>query len=159
MTRKFKLICIIAAAVLLITTAAYGVYYLYWSYHPRFVISRVVGYGDIYGSGEDDENELIVGSFSARVPMAKSISEKGLELLDWIAGIDYELFNTYAPPYDIKVSGENEDGKVTLRYVGYVTTQDGETIEYNKERTFDIDFIKDEDFFNNPPLPISVARY
>ena len=160
MTRRIKLIIIIivcTVTTLLISLGIHWSYNFYWSHHPRVVISRVVGYGDVYGSGEDDKNERIIASFNERVPMADSVKEKVLELFNWVAGIDYELFETsYVPPYDIKVSGENEGGKVTLRYEGYVTTQDGETAEFFREGTFDIDLIAEEDFFINPPLsPLS----
>ena len=155
MSKRIKICCIVAAiviAALLISVAARWSYNQYWSAHPRIVISRRIG----FGGGEDDKNEWIQVSFSERVPMNDSAQEKLFELFGWIAQIDQELFYTEPAPFDVRVSGENENGKVTLRYEGYITTEDGETVEYFREKTFDIDLISEEDFFNNPPLsPLS----
>ena len=59
------------------------------------------------------------------------------EFVLWNHIVDLELHYVYTAPYDVRVSGEVKGGKTTLRYEGYVTTQDGETIEYKNEMTFD----------------------
>ena len=43
-------------------------------------------------------------------------------------------------PTDVKLSAAINQGKVTFTYQGYVTTKQGEKLDYFKEATFD--FIK-----------------
>ena len=75
--------------------------------------------------------------------------KKVRELVLWNHGVDLEINYCYTAPYHIEASGEVKNGKTTLRYEGYVTTQDGETIEYKNEMTFDGAFGPEGELFIN----------
>ena len=75
--------------------------------------------------------------------------KKVRELVLWNHGVDLEINYFYTAPYHIEASGEVKNGKTILRYEGYVTTQDGETIEYKNEMTFDSAFGPEGELFVN----------
>lgn len=86
------------------------------------------------------------------IPSADIVNEHLRELADWNNMVisDLYTYQTYAfSPYNTTVSGEVEHEKTTLRYEGYVTTQDGQTIEYKEEKVFDFALCSDEALFNN----------
>jgi hypothetical protein len=51
--------------------------------------------------------------------------------------------------FNVQVSGELEDGKTTLRYKGYIITNDGEKIDYLQEKTFDFELCSKKRFFTD----------
>ena len=74
--------------------------------------------------------------------------KKVRELALWNHIVDLELHYVYVAPYDVRASGEVKNGRTTLRYEGYVTTRDGETIEYRNEMTFDGAFGPEGELFD-----------
>lgn len=52
-----------------------------------------------------------------------------------------DVYYVYTKPINLKAYGELNDGKVTFRYEGSVTTQEGEINDYFKEATFDFGVI------------------
>lgn len=73
----------------------------------------------------------------------KGYIENTIAFSDWINGIMEDVYYVYKRPINLKAYGELKDGKVTFRYEGIVTTQEGETIDYLKEATFDFGVIPD----------------
>ena len=142
MPRKKKVLTALGVAAALLVSA--GAYYLYWSYHPHISISSTLPKSN-YSDGVY-HNEWIAVAFSTHrgIPEAKRVKEELHELWLWNDQIVTELY-TYTTPYYIHVSGENEDGRITLRYEGCVTDQNGETMDYKREATFDL-FVRKEDF-------------
>lgn len=67
--------------------------------------------------------------------------ENTIAFSNWINGIMEDVYYVYTKPINLKVYGELNDGIVTFRYEGTVTTQEGETIDYLKEATFDFGVI------------------
>lgn len=67
--------------------------------------------------------------------------ENTIAFSDWLNGIMEDVYYVYTKPINLKVYGELNGTKVTFRYEGTVTTQEGETIDYFKEATFDFGVI------------------
>ena len=149
---KHKKVFVSLFAVAALVLAA-GVYYVYWSHHPHVVIQR----GETISSSRFDgeyHNETIMVAFAHHkdwIPLAKSVDANLKEFADWNNQVITDL-NQYIAPYNIKVSGEVAGGKTTLRYAGYVTTQKGETIDYEEEKTFDFAYVSNEDLFQSNRL-------
>ena len=51
--------------------------------------------------------------------------------------------------YNIKASGEIENGKTTLRYEGYVIKEDGKRIDFSEEKTFNFVLCSEKRFFTD----------
>ena len=51
--------------------------------------------------------------------------------------------------YNIKVSGEIENGRTALRYEGYIIKNDGQRINYLQEKTFDFVLCSEKRFFTD----------
>lgn len=130
---------VILAAVLLFVA---GVYYFYWSYHPRISISAATA----IPAEADYHNERVMVAIAHHrgISAAARVEKELTRMADWNDQVATELY-AYTTPYDIRVSGENGHGHVTLRYEGYVTTKDGERLDYFRENTFDL-FVRDKDF-------------
>ncbi len=129
--------------VIIIAVAVFvGAYLLYWAHHPYISISAATG----YLTEADYHNErVMVATWGHRgIPAASRVEKELMRMTDWNNQVADELY-AYTAPYYIQVSGENENGKVTLRYQGYVTDQNGRTVDYEREATFDL-FVRDEDF-------------
>ena len=95
---------------------------------------------------------VISGDGYYGVPIASKVLKQQLELAIWDNEVFDEIYYTYKAPLDIRVSGEVGNGKTTLRYEGYVTTEDGETIDYKNEKVFEVEFVKPDELFNNNRL-------
>lgn len=132
----------IAGAIVLAVVAFVVGYFLYWSYHPHIYLSASTA----SPAQADYHNELVMVATAEHrgIPTAASVGKELTRMADWNDQVITELY-TYTTPYDIRVSGENEDGHVTLRYAGYVTDQAGKTADYQREETFDL-FVREEDF-------------
>lgn len=133
----------IALSPLVALAVCVGVYFFYWSYHPHICIyvPKLVSPAE-----EDYRREWIGTALSEHrgIPTAASVEDELMRMADWNDQVITELY-TYTTPYDIRVSGKNEDGRVTLRYAGYVTDQTGQRVDYQREETFDLP-VRDEDF-------------
>lgn len=141
--------------VLALLVGAFGVYYAYWSYHPHMVILCAQADSDRHFEEEHHHETIVVSLSNHRgIPLADSVEENLMELGEWNNRVITDLYENYiaAAPYDIRVSGEVAGGKTTLRYEGYVTTPEGETIDYKEEMTFDFAYVSNEDLFQNNKL-------
>lgn len=150
MKSKKALVPLLVVAALAL---AAGAYYMYWSHHPHVVFHRAEAISSSRFEGEY-HYETIMVSFAhhkAWIPLAKSVDADLKELADWNNRVITDL-NQYIAPYNIKVSGEVANGKTTLRYAGYVTTQEGETIDYKEEKTFDFAYVSNEELFQSNRL-------
>lgn len=119
-----------------------GIYFFYWSYHPHIYLSAPM---DSTAEADRHIEWVMVAMAEHRgIPTAACVEEELTRLADWNDQIITELY-AYATPCDIRVSGENDGGHITLCYEGYVTTKDGERLDYFRENTFDL-FVRDKDF-------------
>ena len=148
----FKKLFKILSALLFIAVLIFAIRYLsgivYRANHPIISIIRMDISNSERFSGEPyhDERIMVVSSTSWFTP--KKVRDELNEFGEWYHGVDNELYNNYVAPYDIRVSGEVEGGKTTIRFEGYVTTPEGETVDYKNERTFDIEFSENSDLFD-----------
>lgn len=136
-----KKLVVIGVIVLAVAACVVG-YFLYWSYHPHIYFSASTA----SPAQADYHNELVMVAMAEHrgIPTAASVEKELTRMADWNDQVITELY-TYTTPYDIRVSGKNEDGHVTLRYAGHVTDQAGNAVEYKREETFDL-FVREEDF-------------
>ncbi len=141
---KTKKIVIIAVSVFAVAAVLVGLAFWYRVYHPSIYLTVGLGNRD----SEDYHSELIEVVIGGRegVPVAKGIREELSKLQDWNNGVD-ALLSTYRTntPYDIRVSGKTEGGKITLRYEGRVTGENGEKRDILEEMTFNIP-VREKDF-------------
>lgn len=125
-------ICIILLAVV----GSVKIYNKYFAFNPTIVFT--------HGDGGDRENyyiEKILLAIGEEETAPKKYSDAIKSFADWNIEIARELYMDYIEPTEVKVYGEIVDGKVVFKFIGYVTTQDGETIDYYKEGTFDFGVI------------------
>jgi len=131
---------------LLVLAALAGAYCLYGAYHPAIAILHARGPSD-YSDGVFHAEKIgVARGGHPNAPVAKSVRDELDRMHDWIDQAEVEL-TEYSKnrPYYIYVSGENENGKITLRYEGCVTDPEGKTEDYRREETFHI-FVRPEDF-------------
>lgn len=146
---KKKLLAVILVVAIIISVA--GVWY-YTSY-------PIIGVGIMRGSNSDKfENEFyseaisIVSAGSSWLPDSPLQKRKMDEVWMWNNTISHELLEHRKEgglAYNIKVSGEIEDGKTTLRYEGYIIKNDGKRIDYKEEKTFDFILCAEKRFFTD----------
>lgn len=85
--------------------------------------------------------------YNDKRPVPSSFYENQTAYVDWDNEIqDSFRLKEYIAPTNVELHAKYENGKVTFTYKGYVTTQEGETIDYFKEATFD--FIVKPEFKN-----------
>lgn len=130
-------VCVLTVIALIVVASVSG--YLYCSYHPYIKIG--------IGGGHGMEQIHIVLSTSFNIPLAKEIDENLKEVIMWNDKVVTELMDDTMEPRDIRVSGEVVDEKTILRYEGYYTTKDGQTLEYFEEKVFDFVLVSDEELF------------
>ena len=134
---RWRTVLLAVAIVIAVAAVAGGVlYHLYWPTHrhyPDVQFTRLVQQGDPRAEDEEAYAEWIGASWPGNEKTDKKMREFSL----WNHGVDLEIHYFYTAPYHIEISGEVKGGKTTLRYTGHVTTQDGQTIDYNNEMTFD----------------------
>ena len=148
----FKKLFRILSAVIFIAVLAFAIRYLsgivYRANHPIISIIRMDISNSERFSGEPYHDERIMAVTSTSWFTPKKVRDELNEFSKWYHDVDNELYNNYVAPYDIRVFGEVKDGKTMIRFEGYVTTPDGETVDYKNERTFDIEFSDKSDLFN-----------
>ena len=129
--RAVLLAVVIAVAIMSTAAGLYAshVYHKLFPDYPDIHLSRMVVRADPRFEGLE--------SYSEHIMLAWSGDKKVRELVLWNDVVDLEVHYFYTAPYHVEASGEVKDGKTTLRYEGYVTTQKGETVEYLREMTFD----------------------
>ena len=140
MVKRLKIIIAVLSAiiVLLISLMAGCVYF---AYHPYTSMTRSVAAGGIYAN-EDYHRERLMLAWSPTshgIPMAESVRSEIYDYIYWSNSVDAELYD-YVPPFDVRVYGKIENGKTNLKYEGYVTTKDGETVDFLREYTADFVF-------------------
>ena len=126
----------VIVVVVVMVSAAVLASHFYWMTHyryPEIVLSLRDPMVDPRFQRDEYHAEFIMAAWSGDPKTEKKMREFVL----WNHIVDLELHYVYVAPYDVRASGEVKGGKTTLRYEGYVTTQDGETIEYKSEMTFD----------------------
>ena len=133
----------IAAVLIAVVCGAYyfHVYRTLFPDYPDVRLSRITAQHDSLFEGKEAYFEYIMVVWSG--------DKKVRELVLWNHGVDLEINYFYTAPYHIEASGEIKNGRTTLRYEGYVTTQDGETIEYKNEMTFDAVFDPKSELFHD----------
>ncbi len=132
--------------ILLLVVFAYGGWYLRSAMYPRVDIGRAVP----GNSTEDKYLETILVAYGENdvIPMAKKVSKQLEELQNWNMESYNAIYgNLPNGPYHITVSGEIADGKTTLRYEGYYTSENGNITELLFEKTFD--FVMDKTLFDS----------
>lgn len=138
---------IIILVLVLATLAIFAlVCCLYYAYHPSVAILYARG-GSDYSAGVFHSEKIgVARGYHPDAPVAKSVKDELDRMHDWLDQVDVELLEySKNRPYYIYVSGENENGKITLRYEGCVTDPEGKTEDYRREETFHV-FVRPEDF-------------
>lgn len=82
----------------------------------------------------------LIMAYDEQRPVPATFAENEINYLEWSNDIFDDLYYNYMAPTDVKLSAAINQGKVTFTYQGYVTTKQGEKLDYFKEATFD--FIK-----------------
>ena len=147
MKRKI-LVFILALVVILSTLGA-----LYYTSYPIIGVSKAIGYAN--DNFEDEfysETITIVTVGTEIIPDSPLQSEKMDAVWQWNDNIGKELAELRkdgGSAYNIKVSGEIENGKTTLRYEGYIIRKDGKRIDYLQEKTFDFVLCSKRNFLTN----------
>ena len=147
MKRKI-LVFILALVVILSTLGA-----LYYTSYPIIGVSKAIGYAN--DNFEDEfysETITIVTVGTEIIPDSPLQSEKMDAVWQWNDNIGKELAELRkdgGSAYNIKVSGEIENGKTTLRYEGYIIKKDGKRIDYYQEKTFDFVLCSKKNFLTN----------
>ncbi len=135
-----KKLLLVGVSVLALVVCIGG-YFLYWSYHPHISLSAGI---PAPKTERYSERVMVVISEHREIPTAASVEAELMRLADWNNHVDTEL-RGYAGPQDVRVSGEREGRTITLRYEGFVTTKEGETVPYLREETFRL-FVREKDF-------------
>ncbi len=92
------------------------------------------------------ESIMVVETRNSPIPLAKSVKNEMYEFWLWNDEVTSELVEVYSnKPYYIHVSGERTGRTITLRYKGFVTTKEGETVPYKRQATFHL-YVREEDF-------------
>jgi len=144
---KKSILAIIIVFVVILTTL--GV--LYYTSYPIIGIGKMVGVtSDNFEKEFHSESISIWSTGATFLPDSPQQKQKMDDIYEWNNPIALELAEYRKEgglAYNIKVSGEMEDGKTTLRYEGYIITKDGERIDYKEEQTFDFILCSENRFF------------
>lgn len=144
---KKSILAIIIVFVVILTTL--GV--LYYTSYPIIGIGKMVGVTSDNFDKEFHSESISVWSTGATfLPDSPQQKQKMDDIYEWNNPIALELAEYRKEgglAYNIKVSGEMEDGKTTLRYEGYIITKDGKRIDYKEEKTFDFILCSENRFF------------
>lgn len=146
---RWKRTALLLVGVAAALVVAAGSFYLYRSFHPNIIITRMIKDSDV--QSEDEyycEWMMAVTTESPMIPVAQSVKEKLRELSDWNNGVVTDLYEHYVAPLHITVSGEVNDGQTTFWYEGYATTPQGDTVQYREEKTFDYVFVPGDELFS-----------
>ncbi len=145
MSRKKKIL--IALGAVAVWAVCVGACYLYQIYHPNLMIGRTWPISEYEDGIFHRETITLDLPGEEAFPMAKRV-ERELDMLwSWNGSVIHELTENYAQhsPYYIRVSGENDGGRITLRYQGIVTDAQGKSVDYERHAVFDLS-VPDEDF-------------
>lgn len=131
---RWRTVLLVVGIAAVLIAAVGGAYYAHvhstlFPDYPDIKLTRATVQRDSLFDGKEAYYEFIMIAWSG--------DKKVRELVLWNDVVDLEINYFYTAPYHIEASGEVKNGKTTLRYEGYVTTQEGETIEYKREITCD----------------------
>lgn len=144
-----KLLVVFLALVFIISIV--GV--LYYTSYPTIGVGKFIAYSnDKFENEFYSESISIVSAGNEVIPDSPLQKQKMNEVWKWNNPITLELAE-YSKEgglaYNIKVSGEIENGKTTLRYEGYIIKKDGKRIDYLQEKTFDFVLCSKRNFLTN----------
>lgn len=146
---KKKIVTVILIAAVMISSVSLW----YYTSYPVIGVSKMVS-----SKSDNFEKEFVketIGVFSAGngiIPDSPLQKRKLDEVWVWNNAVELELSDYVMEggiALNIQVSGELEDGKTTLRYKGYIITDDGEKIDYLQEKTFDFKLCSEKRFFTD----------
>ena len=112
-------------------------YNIFNSFKPEITFQRFRM--DIEENYNFDVSRMMM-SYNEQWPLPASFMDNQNAYVDWNHEIFDELYYDCMAPTDVKLSAVIDNSKVTFTYQGYVTTKQGEKLDYFKEATFD--FIK-----------------
>lgn len=140
------------AIILVIVVIFSALAVLYYTSYPTIdVIKMVSDSNDNFENEFHDESITISSAVISFLPDSPLQKQKMDEVWAWNDSITRELTEYRkdgGKAYNIKVSGEIEDGKTTLRYEGYIIKENGERIDYSQEKTFDFKICSEKRLFN-----------
>ncbi len=139
MRKSIKIVLVLAVAAIIIALAVTACRIFY----PKYNITR--GYVSSPSQPDYSGQYISVWHDSGVVFQNSKRAQNADEIQKWIFAVSDEL-SLYTVPYGITVSGEVSGGRTTLRYEGFVTTQEGKTVDYLNEETFD--FVLDKNPFS-----------
>ncbi len=146
---KRKILVFILALIVIISTLGA----LYYTSYPIIGVSKAIGYAnDKFEDEFYSETITIVTVGTEIIPDSPLQSEKMYAVWQWNDNIGKELAELRkdgGSAYNIKVSGEIENGKTILRYKGYIIKKDGKRIDYLQEKTFDFVLCSKRNFLTN----------
>lgn len=131
-----KTLRIVGIVVAIVAVVLLGIL-AYHMFHPTVSLKKGGGVGvELFVVQVEPTLEFVPGG----------VKDEIAEFMDWHGKIIYEVAMKTSRPRDIRAFAEVKDGKMTLRCEGTYTTEDGETAEYFREKTFDFVFELDEEF-------------
>ncbi len=146
---KKKLLIALLVAVVLISSISIW----YYTSYPIIGVGKMVSYGsDNFKDEFISESISIVSAGNSVIPDSPMQKRKLDEVWMWNNSIAIELSEYIKDgglSFNIKVSGELEEGKTTLRYKGFIIKNDGERIDYLQEKTFDFKLCSEKRFFTD----------
>lgn len=146
---KKKLLAALLAVVVLISSVSIW----YYTSYPVIGVTKMVSDGsDNFKDEFVKETIGIVSAGNGVLPDSPLQKRKLDEVWVWNNAVTLELSEYVmegGKAFNIQVSGELEDGETTLRYKGYIITNDGERIDYLQEKTFDFELCSEKRFFTD----------
>ena len=89
--------------------------------------------------------------YGETLPLSKQYREAEISFIHWSNDIiDSFYYKEYLPPTNVKVYAKLINHKITFTFKGYATTQEGETIDYFEEASFDFGIIPELKHFDKP---------
>ncbi len=116
------------------------------AYDPGIIISRGTPLNPTYDVVGYKEAIMVMETRNSPIPLAKSVKNEMYEFWLWNDEVLNELVElSFNKPYYVHVSGKRRGREITLRYEGFVTTKEGETVPYHRQATFHL-YVREEDF-------------
>ena len=109
-------------------------YNIFNSFKPEITFQRFRM--DIEENYNFDVSRMMM-SYNEQWPLPASFMDNQNAYVDWNHEIFDELYYDCMAPTDVKLSAVIDNSKVTFTYQGYITTKQGETMDYFEEATFD----------------------
>ncbi|MFI3115605.1 MAG: hypothetical protein R3Y12_05645 [Clostridia bacterium] len=130
-----RILRVLVVFALILMIPAYA-FYNYTTHNPQFFIVS-----NFTASEETYHYEQVSFAYATflQIPMDLEILENLLEIATWNDEIISEMaiIATDAEYLDIRGYYDEIDGTTTVKYLGTITYDDGETLAYHEEQTFD----------------------